>query len=148
MVDRRSLVGNHDAANHNGPAIVDEDLGLGRLRIQAGLPLHANAFVNLGILNVDVQEDRPFGRDLGSNLQFQNGVHVLRGNRVIDIGLDRDLLTLFHRQFLVVLRDALGLREYLADSAVLHQAKYKVDRVVVALGGKGEAAVRSGRSQV
>jgi len=122
LVDRGSLIGDHHTADHHGSAVVNKNLGLGRLRVQARLALHADTLINLGVLHVDVQENRALGRDLRGHFQLQNGVHVLRGNRVIDVSLDRNLLTLFHGQFLVVLRDALGFREDLSDSATLHQA--------------------------
>jgi hypothetical protein len=148
LVDGGVLIADDHAANDHGSAIIDENLGLSRLGIQARLAVHADRLVNLSILDADVQENRALRSDLRSHFQFQDGIDVLRGNGVVDVGLDRDLLALLHGQLVVVLGDAFWFRQYFADSAALHHAKQKVDGVVVALRGKGEAAVRGGGAKI
>src|SRR5206468_2554112 len=69
-----------------------------------------------GTIFMDVLENRTFRGNLWSNFQLQHRVNVLHGNRVVDSRLNRNLRTLLHRGFLVVLRDDLGLREQFANA--------------------------------
>src|SRR5690242_348407 len=143
------LLADHDAADHHGTAVADEDLCLGRLRVESGDAVdQRNAAIDLRIFDHHIHEHVAIGRDLRSYLQPQDRIDILDRDRIVNGSLDGNLRALLDLSHRVVLRHQLRTGEKLAYAFTLRGRDDEVQGEVRRYSRKHEAAGGCDRRQV
>src|SRR2546422_10337707 len=139
-----------DTANNDGSTVSDQHLRSRLLRNQSRVALNRMPEIRCGVLDVHVQEDRSFRRDLRNHGQTQESVNVSNCWRTTQLCLrdDRNAHSLAHQSLNVVLSDHPRTRENLQQPARLRHGQDRIYAVVVAFVCEAESARRAGDRQV